>query len=44
LQETHGFDWADSVNWLHAEYETNGDQGYLEFQLGIAYGALTLNN
>jgi hypothetical protein len=44
LQEMHGFDWNEAVNWLHAEYETNGDQGYLEFQLGIAYGALTLKD
>ena len=44
LQEMHGFSWAESVNWLHQEYKTDGDQGYLEFQLGIPYGSLTLEN
>ena len=44
LQEMHGFDWNEAVNWLHAEYETQGDIGYLEFQLGIPYGSLTLQD
>jgi hypothetical protein len=42
LQEMHGFDWNEAVNWIDQEMGTNGDIGFLEFQLGIPYGSLTL--
>jgi hypothetical protein len=44
LQEMHGFDWAQAVNHIDQEMGTNGDLGFLEFQLGIPYGSLTLEN
>jgi tetrahydromethanopterin S-methyltransferase subunit G len=44
LQEMHGFDWAQAVNHIDQEMGTNGDIGFLEFQLGIPYGSLTLEN
>jgi len=42
LQEMHGFDWNQAVNHIDQEMGTNGDIGFLEFQLGIPYGSLTL--
>jgi len=42
LQEMHGFDWNQAVNHIDQEMGTNGDLGFLEFQLGIPYGSLTL--
>jgi hypothetical protein len=44
LQEIHGFDWNQAVNWIDQEMGTNGDISFLEFELGIPYGSLTLEN
>ena len=34
-------DFAMALRWLHEAYDTNGDNDYLEFRLGLPYGHLT---
>ena len=33
-------DRATAIRWLHDAYDTRGDDGYLEFELGLRYGYL----
>lgn len=33
-------DFAMALRWLHEAYDTNGDNEYLEFRLGLPYGYL----
>jgi hypothetical protein len=30
----------DAIRYLHDAHDTRGDNGYLEYQLGVAYGTL----
>ena len=30
----------DAIRYLHNAHDTRGDDGYLEYQLGVAYGTL----
>jgi hypothetical protein len=40
MQRDHKVDMATCIRWLHDAYKTAGDDGYLEYHLGVAYGTI----
>ena len=33
-------DFEMAIKWLHESYDTNGDDNYLEYYLGVSYGQI----
>jgi len=40
MQKDHSIDMATAIRWMHDTYQTDGDEGYLEYHVGVRYGTL----